>query len=189
MFYQAYQKVGYRTAACTRIRTRPRVVQQGRTRYQRILPLARTNSPKCRVRVGKSYYAKCRVRVWMPYRTYERVGYGYGCCTKLVKGSGTGIDVIPSLSKDRVRVWMVYQAYQRVEYGTAACIRTRTRPQVFEQGRTRYQTYQNVGYGWGSRTKLTKVSGTGMDAVSNLPKGRVRVWMLHQAYQTVGSRI
>ena len=36
-----------------------------------------------------------------------------------------------------------------------------------------YRVYQSVGYGWyGSRTELTKVSGTGGG-----------VWMLHQAYQ------
>ena len=42
---------------------------------------------------------KCRVRVWMTYQTYQRVGYGYGCCTKLTKGSGMGIRVVPSLPK------------------------------------------------------------------------------------------
>ena len=57
-------------------------------------------------------------------------------------------------------------------------------PRVFQQGRTRYQgilprawyrTYESVGYGYGCRTELTKVSGTGMDVVPNLPKGRVWV--------------
>ena len=55
--------------------------------------------------------------------------------TEHTKVSGTGMDVVPNLPKGRVRVWMRYQAYQR------------------------------VGYGYGCRTKLTKVSGTGgMDA-------------------------
>ena len=41
-----------------------------------------------------------------------------------------------------------------------------------------YRIYQSVGYGYGSRTELTKGSGTGMDVVSSLPKCRVRVWTL-----------
>ena len=128
---------------------------------------------------------KCRVRIWTPCRTYRGVGYGYGRCIKITKGSGTGIDVVQSLPKGRVRVWMFYQAYKRVGNGTATYPRIRTRPQEIQQGRTRYQgifpwayrTYQSVGYGSGSRTKLTKVSGTGMDDVPKLQKGRVRVWM------------
>ena len=43
-----------------------------------------------------------------------------------------------------------------------------------------YQAYQEVEYGY-----RCVVSGRGMDAVANLPKGRVRVWMLYQAYQRV----
>ena len=33
---------------------------------------------------------KCWVRIWMPYQTYQSVGYGYGSHTKLIKESGTG---------------------------------------------------------------------------------------------------
>ena len=51
--------------------------------------------------------------------------------TELTKVSGTGMDVVPNLPKGRVRAWIRYQANQR------------------------------VGYGYGCRTKLTKVSGTG----------------------------
>ena len=51
MFYQAYHRVGYGTVACTRIRTRHRVFQQGRTRHQGVFPLA--------------------------YRTYQSIGYGW----------------------------------------------------------------------------------------------------------------
>ena len=191
MFYQAYQRVEYGTAACTHTRTRPQVFQQGRTQYQCIFP-RRADFSKVSGTGGEiiPVLPKCRVRVWRPYQTHQRIGYGYICCTKFTEGSGMDIDVVPCLPKGRVRVWMFYQAYQRVEYGTAACTRTRTRPQVFQQGRTRsrvfsrglYRTYQSVGYGWGSCTKLTKVSGTGMEAVPNLPKGRVRIWMLYQAY-------
>ena len=109
----------------------------------------------------------------MPYRTCQSVEYGYGwrtefpkgsgtvidrCCTKLTKGSGTGMDVlrlypypyltsgistgpypvpgyfpagVPNLPKRRVRVWLSYR------------------------------TYRSVGYGYGIPTKLTKVSYTG----------------------------
>ena len=116
---------------------------------------------------------------------------------KLIKVLGTGMDIVPNLSKCRVRVWMPYRAYQSVGYGyggftkltkgvgygTAACTRTRTRPRAFQQGRTRYQgifqreyrTYQSVGYGYGCRTELTKASGTGMEVLPILPKCRVRV--------------
>ena len=84
MLYQAYQIVKYGTAVCTRTRTRARslVFHQGRTRYQRILPRA--------------------------YRTYQSVGYGYGCCTEFTKGSGMGMDVLPSLPKGRVRYVCLY---------------------------------------------------------------------------------
>ena len=56
---------------------------------------------------------KGRVRVRMSYRTYQRVGYGYGCRTELTEGLGTGIDVVTSLPWGRERVWMFYRAYQR----------------------------------------------------------------------------
>ena len=90
------------------------------------------------------------------------------------------MDVVSNIPKGRVRVWMFYQAYRKVGYGTAACTRNRTRPLIFQRGRTRYQsifqweyrTYQSVGYRYGCRTKLTKVS--------------VQVWMSYQAYQSVG---
>ena len=106
------------------------------------------------------------------------------------------MEVVPNLSKCRVRAWMLYQAYTK-ESGTdgmRACTHTRTRTLVFQQGRTRYQgilpladqTYQSIGYGYGCRTELTKVWGTGMDVVPNLPKCGVRVWKLYQAYQRVG---
>ena len=168
MFYQAYQRFGYGTAACTCTRTRPRVIQQGRIRYKSIC-----------------------LRAW---RFYQSVGNGWGSRTELTKQSGTGMDVVPNLPKCRVRLWMLYQVYQRVGHDTAAYTRTCTPPQVFQQGRTRYQgifprayrTYQSVGYGWRSRTKLTKVSDTGMDDVPNPPKGRVPVWMLYQGYERVG---
>ena len=133
----------------------------------------------------------------VPNLPKQNVGYGCGCRTELTKVSGTGMDVVPNLPKCGVRVWMSYRTYQRVGegygcfikltkgvgYGTAACTRTRTRPHVFQQGRTRYQgilqreyrTYQSVGYGYGCRTELTKGSGTGMEIVPSLPKCRVRV--------------
>ena len=70
MLCQAYQSVGYGMDACTRTRARPFVFQQGRICYQGILPRA--------------------------YRTYQSVGYGYGCRTELTKESGTGMDVVPN---------------------------------------------------------------------------------------------
>ena len=89
--------------------------------------------------------------------------------TGLTKVSDTGMNVVPNLPEGRVRLWIFHEAHRSVGYGTAACTRTRTRPRVFQQGRTRYQgifprayrTYQSVGYGCGCRTKLIKVSGTG----------------------------
>ena len=130
--------------------------------------------PKCRVRVvwmlvpvpipDPLYFNKAvpGTRVFRCTRVF--------CCgrTELTKVSGTGMDVVPYLPKSHVRVWMFCQAYQRVGYDTAARTRTRTRPRVLQQGRTRYQgilplayqTYQSVGYGYGSCTKLTKVPGT-----------------------------
>ena len=91
--------------------------------------------------------------------------------TKLAKALGTNVEVVRSISKYRVQVWMSYQAYQSVWCGTACCTHTCRYTLVFGQDRTLYQgiltrTYQtyhfeSVGRGNGSRTKLTRVSGTG----------------------------
>ena len=129
MLYQAYQNVRYGTAACTR--TRPLVIQQGRTQYQGILPRA--------------------------YRIYQSVGYGYGCRTELTKGSGTGTDVVPSLPKGQVWYGCLYP--HPYPYPTPG-ISTRPYlvPGYFAGGvpnlpkcRVRvwksYRTYESVGYG------------------------------------------
>ena len=65
-----------------------------------------------------------RVRVLKLCQIHPSVGYGYGCSTKLTKVSGTGMDT---------------------------CTRTRTRPLVFQGGRTRYQGFCR------GRTELTKM--------------------------------
>ena len=51
---------------------------------------------------------KCQLQVWIPYRTCQRVGYGYRCRTELTKGSGTGMDFLPSLPKGRIRYRCLY---------------------------------------------------------------------------------
>ena len=101
------------------------------------------------------------------YRTYQSVRYGYGCRTKLTKGSGTGMDVLPSLQErsGMVRL-LVLVPVPALGYFNRAVPGTR----VFSSG----------------SSKLTTLSGTGMDVVPNLPKCRVRVWMSYQAYQSVG---
>ena len=77
----------------------------------------------------------------MSYQAYQRVGHGYGCFTKLTKGSGMERLLVPvfvpdpgyfnkvvpgtrvfyrrrtELTKVSVRVWKSYQAYQSVGYG------------------------------------------------------------------------
>ena len=86
------------------------------------------------------------------------------------KGSDTGIDVVPSLPKGRVRR---YGCFTKLIKGSGM-VRLLVPvpvpdPGVFQQSRTRYQgilprayrTYQSVGYGCGSRAKLTEVSGYG----------------------------
>ena len=123
---------------------------------------------------------KGRLRVWMLYLAYQGVGYGYTCRTKLTKRSGTVMDVLSSLPKGRV--W--YGCLNPYPYPTPGIL-TRPYP-VPRYSPAGYRTYSSVGYGWGNRTNFTKVSGTGTDAVPNLPKGRVRLWMFYQAYQKVG---
>ena len=110
---------------------------------------------------------KCWVQVWTSYRTYPSVRYGYGCRTKLTKGSGTGMDVVPSLQKGSGMVrLLVLVPVPDLGYFNRAVPGTR----VFSSG----------------SSKLTTLSGTGMDVVPNLPKCRVRVWNSYQAYQSVG---
>ena len=155
--YQAYQSVGYGWYGC--LYPYP---------YPTPCILTRPFLEPGYFAAGVPNIPRYRVRVWMLYRTYQRVGYGCGCGTKLTKGSGTGMDVVPSLPKCRVRVvWMLVPVpipdtlyFNKTVPGT----------RVFCCG----------------RTELTKVSGTGMDVVPNLPKSRVRVWMSCQAYQRVG---
>ena len=112
------------------------------------------------VRYGKSYrffLPKCRVRVWKSYRTYQSVGYRYGCCTELTKVSGTGMDT---------------------------CTRIRTPPVVFQQGRTRYQgilpRYESAGYGYGYGSDVVPSLPKGRVWVwmlyqAHQRKGRIRV--------------
>ena len=183
MFYQAYQRVEYGTAACIRTRTRPQVFQQGRTRYQGSFPRAYklTKVSGTGGEVVPSLL-KFRVRVWMPYRTYQKVGYGYGCCTKLIKGSGTDIDVVLCLPKGRVWVWMFYQAYQRVGYSTAACTRTRT---LYPTPGISTRPYPVPGY-FPEGVPISPKCRVRGEVVPSLPKCRVRVVKLYQAYQSVG---
>ena len=114
--------------------------------------------------------------------------------TRLTKVSGTGVDVLPKLPKCRVRVWM-YRTYQRVghRYG---CFTKLTK----ESGMVVLLlpvSVPNLGYFNRAEpdtrvfcrgsTELIKVSGTGMDVVTNLPKCRVRVWKSHQATKVLGT--
>ena len=107
------------------------------------------------VREGVPSLPKCRVQVWKSYRTYQSVGYGYGCCAKLTKVSGMVWMLVPVPVPDPLYFNKAVSAIR-----------------IFCRG----------------RTELTKVSGTGMDVVPNLPKNRVRVWMLYQTDQSVGHR-
>ena len=85
---------------------------------------------------------KRRVRVWMSYRTYQRVGYEYGCLTKLTKG--------PCMVRLLVPVPIPDPGYfYRAVPGTG----------VFSHGRNELTKMSDMGCG--SRTKLTKVSGAG----------------------------
>ena len=156
MLYEAYQSVGYGTAACThtRTRTRPLVFQQGRARCQSILPRAYPTYQT----VGYGY--GCRTKFTKGsgtgrgvYQDYQRVVYGYRCGTKLTKGSGTGMDVLPSLPKGRV--W--YGCLYPYPYSTPVI-----------------------------STEPYPVPGYFPAGVPNLPENRVRVWKSHQAYQSVG---
>ena len=142
----------------------PWVFKQGRTRYSGILP-----------------------RV---YRTYQSVGYGFGCRTStevikrsgtyicrsnLAKGSGTGIDVLPSLpnGSDMVRLLVPVSVPDPGILPGPYPV-----PGHFPAGAP---NLSSVEYGYGCRTELTKVSGTGMYVVPNLPKCRARVWKSYQA--------
>ena len=81
---------------------------------------------------------KCRVWIEKAYRIYQRVGYGYGYCTKLTKVPGTGMDT---------------------------CTRTRTRYQALTEltnvSGTSIDAVPSLpkGYGYGCFTMLTKGSG------------------------------
>ena len=80
----------------------------------------------------------------MSYHAYQKVGYRYGCFTKLTKGSDTVRLLVP------VPVPLPDPGYlNKAVPGT----------RVFSRG----------------RADFTKVSGTGSEVVSSLPKSRVRV--------------
>ena len=106
-------------------------------------------------------------------------GTGMDAVTKY-QSVGYGIDVVPSLPKGRVRVWMSYQAYQRV-----GMVRLLVPVPVPDLGYFNRAVPDTKVFFSGS-TGLTKVSGTDMKVVPNLPKCQVRVWMSYQAYQRVG---
>ena len=108
------------------------------------------------------------------YRTNQGIEYGYGCCTELTKGSGTGVDAVPSLPKGRVRVWMSYQAYQSVGYGWYGCLY----PYPYPIPCILTRPYLESGY--------FAAPGYFAAGVPNLPKYRVRVWMSYRTYQRVG---
>ena len=82
--------------------------------------------------------------------------------------SGTDIDVVPNLPKYPVPVLM---------YGTIRSVRYRY------ESLYRYRRYRHP-----YRTKLTKVSGTGMDVVPNLLKYLVPVLMSYRTYRSVRYR-
>ena len=155
--------------ACTRTRTQPLVFQQGRTRYQGILPRAYRTYQS----VGYGYGHRAKpTKQSVGYRHEFRTeitkvfGYGYGCRTELTKVSDTGMDYIPSLPRGGVGVVrMFHQAYQRGRqwYG---CL----------------YPYPTSGISTGSYP----VPGYFPAKVPNLPKFWVRVWKSYQAYRSVG---
>ena len=65
---------------------------------------------------------------------------------------------------------MSYKAYQSVGYGTAAPYYSNQTVPCTRVSSAVYQAYQSVRYGYGGRTKRTKVSGTGIHVVLSLPK-------------------
>ena len=112
---------------------------------------------------------------------------------ELPKGSGTGMDVVRSLLKGRVLVYMSYQAYQRVGYGYgcftkltkgSGMVRLLVPVRVPDPGYID-KAVPGTRVSYRGRTKLTKVSGTGVEVVPSLPKYRVRVI---QGVRTPGTR-
>ena len=79
---------------------------------------------------------------WMSYGTYRSVRYRHWCRTELAELSGTGIDVVPTLSKCPVPVW-------------------KSVPVPAAPVSMSYRTYRRVRYRYWCRTELTEVSGTG----------------------------
>ena len=120
------------------------------------------------------------VPVWMSYRTYQIARYRYWCRTELTEVSGTGIDmpifsgtgmkvctgtggtgvhIVPKLSKCPVPVLLLYR------------------------------TTRSVRYRYWCRTELTEVSDTGIiDFVPNLPKCPLPVLMSYRTYRSVRYR-
>ena len=93
--------------------------------------------PQSPVPVSMFYGYRYRLRYIRSYR-YRRCRYW--CRTELTEVSGTGVYVVPNLTKCPVPVLIPYRSYRRFRY--------------------RY---------W-QRTELTGVSGTGVDVVPNLPR-------------------
>ena len=82
----------------------------------------------------------------------------YGCRTELTKVSGTGIDVVPNLPNE--------------VSGTGIDVPKLPKCPVPIRTSVPYRRYP-----YPYRTERTKVSGTGIDVVPNLPKCLVQVLM------------
>ena len=138
-----------RTRTRNRNRTRPPVFQQGRTRYQGILPRAyRTYQSAGYGWIWMSYrtYSSAGYGwIWMSYQAYQRVGYGwYGCFTKLTKESGMVRLLIAPVPVPDPRFFSKAVRGTRVFYcGRAELTKVSGAGRVWES----YQAYQSVRYG------------------------------------------
>ena len=96
-------------------------------------------------------------------------GCGYGSLTEHSAVSGAGMEVLQYAQKFRV-LWHGRTELTEVPGGYKRCC-TRT-PGIVARS---YRSYRSSGNGYECRTELTEVLCTGMDAVQNSQKFRVRV--------------
>ena len=114
---------------------------------------------------------------------YRYFRYRYGCRTEVTELPGIGIDVVPNLPKCPVPVLILYRNYRSVRYRYKILYRYR---------RYRYPCRTELtevsGTGIDAVPNLPEVSGTGIDVVPNLPKFPVPVLMLYRTYRSVRYR-
>ena len=112
---------------------------------------------------------------------YKRIPVPLVLChslTELTDVPGKGMGFLQNFQNFLIRVRKCYRTNRSSGY----CCTGVHNSQKFRAGKK--VRYPYPGHLWHGRTELTEVSGTGINAVQNLQKFRVRVWMSGITYRS-----